>query len=124
MPRHETVQRIRERINLRLFSTKKTVLSILTWGTLLLSIAALLAIIYYYGFPQTPDSLTVIHITIRISIWFYILKYLIRIFYDFHPGQFIRENRMDTVVFLFMVIEELVFFLFGNELLNSFFSRW
>lgn len=124
MPRQETVQQIRERINLRLFSTKKKVLAILTWGTLLFAIAALLAIVHYYGFPQTPDSLKAIHLTIRISIWFYILKYLIRIFYDFHPGQFIRENRMDTAVFLFMVIEELVYILFGGQLLNSVFSRW
>lgn len=124
MPRHETVQQIRERINLRLFSTKRAVLTSLTWGTLLLSIAALLAIVYYYGFPQTPESLKTIHLTIRISIWFYILKYLIRIFYDFHPAQFIRDNRMDTAVFLLMVIEETVYILFGGQLLNSIFSRW
>jgi Trk-type K+ transport system membrane component len=124
MSRHESIQQIRERINLRLFATKSRVLATLTWGTLLLSIAALLAIVYYYGFPQTPESLKTVHLTIRISIWFYILKYLIRILYDFHPGHFIRENRMDTVVFLFMAVEELVFILFGGQLLNSVFSRF
>jgi len=124
MPSREKIQQFRERINLHLFSSKNTVLTVLMWGTFFVSLAAIIAIIYYYGFPQTPDSLTVVGLTIRLSIWFYILKYLIRIFYDFHPGHFIRENRFDTVIFLFLVVEEVSFLLFGGEMLNQIFSEW
>ncbi|MFA6127094.1 MAG: potassium transporter TrkG [Bacteroidales bacterium] len=123
MPSPEEIQQIRERINLRLFSSKNGMMSLLTWGTFIFSIFALLAIVYYYGYPQTPDTLKSVHLIIRASIWFYILKYLIRVFYDFHPGHFIRENRMDSVVFIFMVIEEIFYIVFGHQALNGLFMK-
>jgi trk system potassium uptake protein len=123
MPSKEEIQQLRERINLRLFSSKDRMMSVLTWGTFIFSIFALLAIIYYYGYEQTPASLKTVHLIIRASIWFYILKFLIRVFYDFHPGHFIRENRMDSLVFVFMVIEEIFFIIFGHQALNGLFMR-
>jgi len=123
-PSPEFIRQLRERINLRLFSSKHGMLAILTWGTLIFSLAALVAIVYYYGFEQTPESMDTIRLVIRFSIWFYILKYLLRIFYDFHPGQFVRENRMDTVVFLLMVVAEFFNLVFGDDILNKIFIQW
>ncbi len=123
-PSPESIQQLRERINLRLFSSKQIMLSVLTWGTFLFSLAALIAIVYYYGFEQTPESMDTIRLVIRFSIWFYILKYLIRVLYDFHPGQFVRENRMDTVVFLLMVVAEFFNLIFGDDILNKVFVQW
>jgi len=121
MPSQEEIQQLRERINLRLFSSKNRMMSVLTWGTFIFSIFSLLAIVYYYGYPQTPATLKSVHLIIRASIWFYILKYLIRVLYDFHPGKFIRDNRMDSLVFIFLVVEEIFFILFGRQALNSLF---
>lgn len=123
MPSREDIQQLRERINLKLFSSKNAMMNLLTWGTFIFSIFALLAIVYYYGFPQTPSTLKTVHIIIRASIWFYILKYLIRVFYDFHPGHFVSDNRMDSLVFVFLVIEEIFFFIFGHQALNSLFMK-
>ncbi len=119
----EDIQQIRERINLSLFSSKNGMMSVLTWGTFIFSIFALSATVYYYGFPQTPDTLKTIQLIIRASIWFYILKYLIRVFYDFHPGHFIRDNRMDSLVFVFMVVEEIFFLIFGHQAMNGLFMK-
>ena len=69
MPSKEDIQQLRERINLRLFSSKSRMMSVLTWGTFLFSLFALLAIVYYYGYRQTPESLRAIHLIIRASIW-------------------------------------------------------
>ena len=123
MPSREEIQQLRERINLKLFSSKSGMMSILTWGTFVFSFFALLAIVYYYGYPQTPASLKTIQLIIRASIWFYILKYLIRIFYDFHPSHFIRDNRMDSLVFVLLVIEEIFFLVIGHQALNNLFMQ-
>src|SRR5450759_4182445 len=123
MPSKEDIQQIRERINLRLFSSKNRMMSVLTWGTFIFSIFALLAIVYYYGYPQTPATLKTVHLIIRASIWFYILKYLIRVLYDFNPGLFVHDNRIDSGVFVFMVIEEIFFILFGHQALNGLFMK-
>ena len=119
----EIIQSFREKVNLRLFESKERVLKILTWLTLLFSLGSLVAIVYYYGYPQTKESQDVVHLFIRLSLWFYILKYLIRIFYDFHPGIFIRENRMDGIVFLFLVAEQVLYFTTGGDYFNKLFSR-
>jgi Trk-type K+ transport system membrane component len=123
MPSQEEIQQIRERINLRLFSSKNRMMSLLTWGTFIVSIFSLLAIVYYYGYPQNPSTMKAVLLIVRASIWFYILKYLIRVLYDFHPGHFVRDNRMDSLVFVFMVIEEIFFFLFGHQAMNGLFMR-
>lgn len=123
MPSAEDIQQFRERVNLKLFSSKDGMMSVLTWGTFIISIFSLLAIVYYYGYPQTPASLKSVDLIIRASIWFYILKYLIRLFYDFHPGHFIRDNRMDSLVFVFMVVEEIFFTIFGHQALNGLFMK-
>jgi len=120
MRSREGIQRIRELINLRLFYSKSFMMHVLTWGTFLISLFSLLAIVYYYGYPQTPETLKTVNIIIRASIWFYILKYLIRIFYDFNPVQFVRDNRMDTLVFAFMLFQEIFSFFFSNHPLNGF----
>jgi Trk-type K+ transport system membrane component len=124
MPSKESIQQFRERINLRLFASKHITLGILTWGTLLFSLAALVAIVYYYGYQQTAESLKTVHLVIRASIWFYILKFIIRVIYDFHPGQFIRENRLDTIVFVGMVFAETFQLLFGSDFINHIFIGW
>ncbi len=123
MPSQEDIQQFRERINLRLFSSKNNMMSVLTWGTFIFSVFALLAIVYYYGYPQTPGTLKIVHLVIRASIWFYMLKYLIRVFYDYNPKNFIRDNRMDSLMFVFMVIEEIFFLIFGHQAMNGLFMQ-
>jgi trk system potassium uptake protein len=123
MASKEEIQQLRERINLKLFSSKSRMMAVLTWGTFIFSLFALLAIVYYYGYPQNEASLKTVHLIIRASIWFYILKYLIRVLYDFNPLEFIRFNRMDSVVFVFMVIEEIFFLIFGHQALNNLFMK-
>jgi potassium uptake TrkH family protein len=94
-------------------------MSVLTWGTLIVSVFSLLAIVYYYGYPQNEVTTGNVNLIIRASIWFYILKYLIRVFYDFHPVHFFRDNRMDSLVFVFMVVQETFHLIFGTGALNN-----
>ncbi|MFO7616762.1 MAG: potassium transporter TrkG [Bacteroidales bacterium] len=119
----EFLQNFRERVNLRLFESKSRVLGSLTWLTLIFSLISLMAIVYYYGFPQSPDSIRTVQLVIRLSLWFYIFKYLVRIFYDFHPGIFIRENRLDGIVFLFLVAEQVLYLITGGDYFNRLFSK-
>jgi len=51
---------------------------------MLVSLVTLASIIYYYGFPKTDDSTSIVSTIITISIGFYIFKFLAHIFYDFH----------------------------------------
>ncbi len=120
MPSKEEIQQFRERINLRLFSSKSGMMAALSWGTFLFSVFSLLAVVYYYGFEQNEVRTHWVQLIIRFSIWFFMLKYLVRIFYDFNPVGFIRENKMDSIVFAFLAVEEIFFIIFGHAALNEF----
>ena len=117
----EEIQQLRERINLRLFSSKSRMLTVLSWGTFIFSVVSLLAIVYLNGYPESEPTRRIIQLLIRASIWFFMLKYLLRVFYDFNPLEFIRDNRADSIAFAFMAVEEIFFIIFGHESISSLF---
>ncbi len=121
MPSKEEIQQLRERINLRLFSSKNRMLTFLSWGTFIISVVSLLAIVYLNGYKLDAENLRIVQLLIRASIWFFMLKYLLRVFYDFNPIEFIRDNRADSIAFAFMVAEEIFFIIFGHQSINNLF---
>ncbi len=98
-------------------------LGILSWGTFIFSVISLMAIVYLHGYHQTDATRHTVQLLIRTSIWFFMIKYLVRIFYDFNPIEFIRDNRADSLAFAFMAIEEIFFIIFGHDSINSLFQN-
>jgi len=115
----ETVFRIRESINIRLYAHKAYVVRALHIASIIVSFVAIAAIIYQHGFKQTPYNLKLTESIIEFSLIFYVLKFLTRIFYEFHPIDFIKENRVESVLLLFIVIDQLVSLLTGAHLIQQ-----
>ena len=115
----ETVFRIRESINIRLYAHKAYVVRALHIASFIVSLVAIAAIIYQHGFKQTPYNLNLTKSIIEFSLIFYVLKFLTRIFYEFHPIDFIKENRVESVLLLFIVIDQLVSLLTGAHLIQQ-----
>jgi trk system potassium uptake protein len=114
--------KIREFINLRIFDSKKTVLTILRGLSLLISILALGGIVYFHGFPKDEQSLRIYWLIINISFSFYVLKFLIRLFYDFRPDNFLKENSFEAIIMLLIVIEGIGQFIFQVDLVTLMFN--
>lgn len=116
----DRVFRIREFINIRLYTHRAYVVSFLHIASIIVSLIAIAAIIYQHGFPQTPENLKVTESIIEISLVFYVLKFLIRIFYDFHPSDFIKNNRFEAILLLLIVVDQLVSWLTGYHIIQQF----
>ena len=116
------VWKTREFINLRIFGSKKAVLSTLRVLSILISFVAIAAIIYYHGYSKTPHVLHVYRIIMHISFSFYFFKYLIRLFYDFQPKKFLRENWFEGIIMLFIMIEGLGLIIFKVDLVERVFN--
>ncbi|HNS18264.1 MAG TPA: potassium transporter TrkG [Bacteroidales bacterium] len=112
------INRIRERINLRLFTHKTLVLRSLRIASLLVSLVTLASILYYYGYPKTSEATSIVSTIITISIGFYIFKFLTHIFYDFHPGRYIRENLTEALILLFILLIALLYQIFNIPIIN------
>ena len=108
--------KIREKINLRIFSSKELVENIFHVLSFLVMLLVVGVAVYYYGFPKTAASIRFNEETMQFSLLFFSLRYLIILFYDFHPLNFIKANRFEGGVLLFFILY-LIFPTFFNHLL-------
>lgn len=116
----DRIFRIREFINIRLYTHKALVIRALHVASIIVSLVAIAAIIYQHGFPQTPFNLQFTDSIIEFSLIFYVLKFLIRIFYDFHPIDFIKNNRFEAVLLSLVAVDQLVRLFSGSHLVQQF----
>ena len=117
----EQIDRIREAINIRLYNNKAFVLFTLHGLSIIVSTIAILAIIYYHGFPATGQTVRITYLIITYSFWFYIFKFLLKIFYDFHPIHYIRKNWFEGSIMLIVFLDNISKWIFGEHIVNAIF---
>lgn len=110
---------IREAINIRLYDHKSTVIKGMRILSFIISLAGLSSLIYYHGFPTTEEENWWIALIIRFSLGFYVVKYLVRLFFDFHPRVFFKNTWLEGILILLIIINGASKFLFDFELITS-----
>jgi potassium uptake TrkH family protein len=123
------VEKIREYINLRLFSSKKAVLLIFKILSAIFSLLVMGSIIYYYGFPPTAETTAICLLIIEASFIFYIFRFLVQVIYEFSPVQFIRRNWFEAGIILVLIINGILvkFFdvpFYDKEAMNNYFPNF
>ena len=104
------LQKIRERVNIALFDSKDNVLQFMRIISLLLVSVVLAGVVYFYGFQKTPESIRINTILVRSSLIYFLVRYLIMLFYDFHPRKFIRERWLEGIIlFLFLLMLSILY---------------
>jgi len=111
---------VREYINIRLYKHRDYMISFLHVASIIVSLAAITAIIYQHGFPKTPYNLKLTESVIEFSLIFYVVKFLIRIFYEFHPVDFINENRFEAIILSLIVVDQIISLLSGVQIIQQF----
>jgi potassium uptake TrkH family protein len=114
------LNRRRERINLKLFQHKEKVLGPLPYISMLVAGVAVGSIVYFFGFPQNPRSLFVEYRILQFSFAFYVLKYFINIFYDFHPLKFLKDNKFEGTIMLIMIVVFILTNIFRLNIIKQF----
>ena len=72
--------------------------------SIIVTFTAMGSIIYYYGYEKTTESTIICQLIIRISFIFYILRFLFKIFYEFSPIEFIKQNIFEASLMLVLII--------------------
>ncbi|MCK5856903.1 MAG: hypothetical protein KAG64_05400 [Bacteroidales bacterium] len=119
----EKLQRIREKINIILFDSKEIVLQTLRIITLFLMVFVVGGVVFFYGFPKTEASIHFNMVLVRSSLVYFLARYIILLFYDFHPAAFIRERWLEGIVLTIFFVDAVapIFFddlLFFQDLKN------
>jgi trk system potassium uptake protein TrkH len=105
MPLQTFLYKIREAINLRIYSGKTTVLLRLRLMRVLVGLGLLGLMVYHYGMPQTIESREWNAIIIRGSFYFFFFSYLLRVFYEFKPFSYILGNWQEGLLLFIMLLE-------------------
>ncbi len=111
--------RIREWVNLRIYSTKNVVIKGLRYISIPLSILAFGSLIYSYGFSLSSDKLLAINYLLKATIGFYIIKFLVEGFYSFSPIQYIKNSKWETFLMSYMIINIFLINVFDIEIISS-----
>ena len=114
--------KIREKINLRIFSSKELVENLFHVLSFLVLSVVVGVTVYYYGFPKTPASIRFNEKTMEISLLFFTIRYLVYLFYDFHPLNFLRRNRIEGAVLLFFLLYMIFPTFFNTIIFKSLFG--
>lgn len=111
--------RIREWVNLRIYSTKNVVIKGLRYISVPLSILAFGSLIYSYGFSLSSDKLLAINYLLKATIGFYIIKFLVEGFYSFSPIQYIKNSKWETLLMSYMIINIFLINVYDIEIISS-----
>ncbi len=109
---------IRERINVFLYGSKERVLNALKLFNLVVSTSALFVLAIYYGYPNESSAAAQLLGFVKGTFAFYVLQYITRILYDYHPVRFIRKTWFEAAVMTVLVIEGVSDLLTGELLIS------
>ena len=115
------LREFREKINLKIYDSKTTVLKILSGSNVVVSFTAIAALIYYYGFELSTETRDFCFAIIEISFGFYIFRFLLKLFYDFHPPTFLRQNWFEAIIIFLLLIEGISYNLFNSMVIEPLF---
>jgi trk system potassium uptake protein len=119
----KSINKIRERINIKLFESKTQMLLVLRFLHILISLSAVGSLVYYYGFPQNPTTEQLFFNIIQVSFGFYVLRFFIKILYDFHPWTFIKTHWLEALTVLLLTVEGLNNIIFGRLIFPQLFVK-
>ena len=98
-------QSFRERANVWLYDSKGRVLGTFQWLTLLVNLSALSVLAIYYGYEHDAETSASLFEAVKFSFGFYVLHYLVRVLYHFHPTTFFKETWGEGLVMAVLLVE-------------------
>ncbi len=116
------IRSIREQINLIIYSSKTKNLQRLKLLSIFISLIAIGSLFYYHGFAHDAETSTLLQRIVETSFVFYVIHYLAKVFYDFVPRQFIRDNWFEGIMVLLLLLEGISFNLFDTLILQTVFK--
>lgn len=99
-----TVSNYRRKLNLHIVVNQDRVTRIMQVLSFFVSLGTIAAIIIYHGFYITVEVKETIRTVVFASIFFYVIKYFLLLFYSLNIKQRIRETMFEFVVIILLII--------------------
>lgn len=102
-----------------LYDSKERVLGTFQWLTLLVNLSALSVLAIYYGYEHDAETSASLFDVVKFSFGFYVLHYLVRVLYHFHPTTFFKETWAEGMVMAVLLVEGVGDLLWGSPPLGQ-----
>ncbi|MFO8000406.1 MAG: potassium transporter TrkG [Marinilabilia sp.] len=108
------IRNIRERINVSLFNIRDRFFRVVNVLSLMAFLAGAAIIIYFFGFSPDESTTLILANLLQRVLDFFVLKFALRLFFDFNPLRFLKQNLGECIIMILILSETLVFFAFGE----------
>lgn len=102
-----------------LYDSKDQALGLFQWLNLVVNLSALVSLAMYYGYDHSTETAVQLFGVVKFSFGFYVLHYLIRVLYHFHPKTFFRETWPEGLLMSLLAVEGAGDLFLGMPLLGS-----
>ncbi len=117
------IREFREKVNLTIYNSKTKVLATLNILYVLVSLFSIGVLVYYYGFPLTDQESVFAFKLLQYSFAFYIIRFLVKIVYQFDVPEFLRSNWFEASALGLLIIEGVYYNITGSFLIEPIFTR-
>ncbi len=116
------IREFREKVNLTIYNSKIKVLATLNILYVLVSLFSIGVLVYYYGFPLTDQESVFAFKLLQYSFAFYIIRFLVKIVYQFDVPEFLRSNWFEASALGLLIIEGVYYNITGSFLIEPIFT--
>ena len=108
-----SIYKFREKVNLRIYSSKELVLAIFRYLSFIVALVAFSTVLIHFGYNQTQWEEMLLIGIIKACLGFFVLNYIVRFLYTFEPGKFLYHTRYELFFISILIIDGLIFFITG-----------
>lgn len=116
------IRSYREKINLLIYNSKSVVTGVLSSLHMVVSLLSIGVLLYYYGFPLTREEKYFAFVLLQYSFAFYIVRFLVKILYEFDVPKFLRDNRFEGIVLGVLALEGIFYNFTGSFIIEPLFT--
>lgn len=113
---------IREKINLYIYGSKVQNLRILKLLSFVVSLIAIGSLFAYHGFNLDDETNDIIQFIVETSFGYYVFHYLAKVFYDFAPKEFVKQNWFEGIMVILLLCEGIFHNVFDFTMVESIFN--
>src|SRR6056300_567286 len=88
-------------------------------GSLFVALFTIISLVIYHGFALEEAQNQVVGYIVRASIGYYLIKFILELFYNFQPLQFLKSRKWEALLMLFLITDIVVINTAHVEILSS-----
>ena len=107
------------KLRVHIVNHKDRIQRILRICSLEISIVTIACIFCYHGLYITPQVKTLIRLLIHGSLFFYVIKYFVLLFYSLHRAEYIKRSWGEFLIIILLIIQFISFNIFHFDIVNA-----